>query len=166
MAESTRNSTNRLPLIMAVLAAVGLAVSIYLTSVHYANVPLVCLEGSTGCEEVNRSIYSEVAGVAVALLGAGAYAVLLAALWAEWQAILKTQEAVLVQYGVSLAGAIFSLYLTYVELFVLGAVCTWCVISAVCIIAFAVLAVVRLRALLTEAVVPQTRGKARRAKQS
>jgi uncharacterized membrane protein len=80
---------------MAGLAVLGLAVSIYLTTVHYTPVPLVCLEGSHACEEVNRSIYSEVAGVAVALVGALGYVALLLALWAEAQAILKTQEAVL-----------------------------------------------------------------------
>ena len=165
MAEQTPAPTNRLPLIAAGLAVLGLAVSIYLTIVHYSSLPLICLVGTTGCEEVNRSIYSEVAGVSVALLGAGAYAALLAALWAERQAILKEPEAVLAQFGVALAGALFSLYLTYVELFVLGAVCSWCVLSALTITAIFALSVVRLRALLAAQDAPPARGKARRGKQ-
>jgi uncharacterized membrane protein len=152
--EKSQTDAERLPLVMAGLGALGLAVALYLTSVHYSNVPLVCL-GTTGCEEVNRSIYSEVAGVSVALLGAGAYAVVLAALWAERRAVLKRQEALLVQFGVALAGALYTLYLTYVELFVLGAVCIWCVISALTITTLAALAFVRLREFVEAEAEPQ-----------
>jgi uncharacterized membrane protein len=146
---------DRLPLVMAALAGLGLAVAIYLTAVHYANVPLVCL-GTTGCEEVNRSIYSEVAGVSVALLGAGGYAALLAALWAERQEILRPPEGMLAAFGVALAGALYSAYLTYVELFVLYAVCIWCVLSAVIMLALLVLSIVRLRRLLQAEAQPQS----------
>jgi uncharacterized membrane protein len=132
---------------MAGVAAVGLAISIYLTTVHYSNVPLVCL-GTTGCEEVNRSIYSEVAGVAVALLGGGAYLVILLTLWGENLSILKTQEAVLAQFGISLAGTLYSIYLTYVELFILGSVCIWCLMSLVAVTALLAFSIVRLRWLL------------------
>ena len=138
---------SRLPLIMAGLGVLGLGVSIYLTLIHYSSVPLVCL-GTTGCEEVNRSIYSEVAGVSVALLGAGAYLTILAALWAESRLIIKNTEAILALFGVSLAGVLYSAYLTSVELFVLGAICIWCVISALTITAIFVLAAIRLRDLL------------------
>jgi uncharacterized membrane protein len=164
MADQNAIAGNRLPLIMAALAGLGLLVSIYLTVVHFSDVPLICLEGTSGCEEVNRSIYSEVLGVPVALLGAGAYAILLAVLWAEWQVILKEQESVLIAFGVSLAGALYSLYLTYVELFVLGAICSWCVISAVAIIAIFALSFVRLRALLAAEAAPPAKGKARKGK--
>lgn len=145
--------------VMAGLAGLGLLVSAYLTSVHYAAVPLVCL-GTTGCEEVNRSIFSVVAGLPVALLGVGAYAVVLISLWAERQAILKTQEGVLAQFGVALTGTLFSLYLTYVELFVLRAVCIWCVISAVAITVILALAIVRLRAVVeAETALPPVKAK-------
>ncbi len=143
---------------MAGLAALGLAVSAYLTTVHYSSVPLVCL-GTTGCEEVNRSIYSEVAGVAVALLGGGAYLVILLMLWAESLDILKTQEAVLGQFGVSLAGALYSAYLTYVELAILRAVCVWCVISALAVGGVLALSIVRLRRLLEAESAPPVRAR-------
>jgi len=132
---------------MAALAALGLAVSSYLTAVHYSSVPLVCL-GTTGCEEVNRSLYSEVAGVSVALLGGAAYLVILLVMWAESQAILKPPEAALGAFGLALAGALYSGYLTYVELFVLRAVCSWCVISALAVTGLLALSIVRLRRLL------------------
>jgi uncharacterized membrane protein len=145
---------------LAGLAGLGLAVSLYLTLVHYSNVPLVCLEGTSGCEEVNRSIYSQVLGVPVALLGGLTYLVMLVALWAESQQIIKLEESVLLMFGLSLAGALYSLYLTYVELFVLGSVCSWCVISALAITAIFVLSVIRLRALVAAETRPQ-KGKAK-----
>jgi uncharacterized membrane protein len=153
--KATRQApADQLPLIMAGLAGLGLAISIYLTIVHYSNVPLVCL-GTSGCEEVNRSIYSKVMGVSVALLGAGAYVVLLGTLWAERQEILKPREAALVLFGVALAGTLYSAYLTYVEVFVIYAICIWCVISAVALAAILALAIVRLRQLLgAEAALP------------
>ena len=144
---------------MAGLAALGLAVSAYLTTVHYSSVPLVCL-GTTGCEEVNRSVFSEVAGVAVALLGSGAYLVILLTLWTESLDILKAQEAVLGQFGVSLAGALYSAYLTYVELAILRAVCVWCVISALAVVGVLALSIVRLRRLVAAEAAPS--GRARR----
>lgn len=132
--------------VIAALGLLGLGVSIYLTLVHYSRAPLVCLGGS-GCETVNRSIYSEMAGIPVALLGAGAYLAVLATLWAENRQVVKREEAALALFGISLAGALYSLYLTYVELFVLRAICEWCVISALTITAICALAVLRLRSL-------------------
>lgn len=133
---------------MAVLAALGLGISVYLTLVHYSRVPLVCLAAGTGCEEVNRSLYSEVAGIAVALFGAAAYAAILAALWAERSGIVKGEEAALGLFGVSLLGVLYSAYLTYVEIFILRAICSWCVISALAMSAIFVLAFIRLRGLI------------------
>ena len=121
--------------------------------------PLVCL-GTSGCEEVNRSIYSQVAGVPVALLGAATYAIVLAALWAENQKIVRGEEAALVIFGFSLAGVLYSAYLTYVELVILRAVCIWCALSALAIATIFGLSIARLRAVLN----PETRpakGKAR-----
>jgi uncharacterized membrane protein len=149
-----------LRLYLAVLAGLGLAVSIYLTLVHYADVPLVCLEGTSGCEEVNRSIYSQVLGVPVALLGGLSYLAMLAALWAESQQIIKPEEGALALFGLSLAGVLYSLYLTYVELFVLGAVCSWCVVSAVAITAIFALSAVWLKSVIDAEARP-AKGKAR-----
>lgn len=134
----------RLRLAILALSLLGVGISLYLSTVHYANVPLVCL-GAAGCETVNHSPYSEVAGIAVALLGLGGYVAILGLLWAENQGVVKNDEAALALFGVSLAGVLYSAYLTYVELFILRAICSWCVISALAMTAIFVLAVVRLR---------------------
>lgn len=135
---------------MIVLGLVGLVVSGYLTAVHYTEAPLVCL-GTSGCETVNRSAYSEVAGIAVALLGAGAYLMILGLLGAETSQLIQRQTAVLGVFGLALAGALYSAYLTYVEIFLLRAICSWCVISAIIMTAIFTLALVRLRTLVSAA---------------
>ena len=67
---------------VAVVALAGVAVAGYLTYVHYQPEALICT-GSGGCEAVQDSSYAELAGIPVALLGLGAYLVVLAlvALW-------------------------------------------------------------------------------------
>jgi uncharacterized membrane protein len=122
---------------MAALALAGLAIATYLTAVHYAGATPACAIAH-GCEVVQTSRWAQLGGVPVALLGAGAYAALLAALVRDTEAT-RTAGAC-----VALAGAGFSAWLSYVEVFRLHAVCAWCVTSAALMTALAVLAVSRL----------------------
>jgi uncharacterized membrane protein len=50
-------------------------------------------------------------------------------------------------FGFTLAGTIYSVYLTYIEIFVLHAVCPYCVISAVVMLLLFVISIIRLRRL-------------------
>jgi len=115
----------------------GMAIAVYLTYVHYAGVSPVC-EIAHGCERVQTSRWSRLAGVPVAALGLVAYAGILAALLAPGERA-RTVSAVL-----ALVGAGFSAYLTYREVFSIHAICIWCVGSAALMTALAVLTVVRL----------------------
>jgi uncharacterized membrane protein len=117
--------------------ALGLAIAGYLTYVHYAGVSPVC-EIAHGCEKVQSSRWSRVAGVPVALLGLLGYAGILAAL------LVRGEAALTAAAGGALVGAGFSAYLTYREVFTLEAICIWCVISAVLMAALAVLTALRL----------------------
>jgi uncharacterized membrane protein len=128
--------TDRLRAAALACCALGLLVSAYLTYVHYAGVAPVC-EIAHGCEKVQTSRWSELAGVPVALLGLLGYAAIGAALLARGEA------ALLAAAGLSLAGAGFSAYLTYRELFTIRAICIWCVASALLLAALAVITVVR-----------------------
>jgi uncharacterized membrane protein len=108
-------------LVLAVGAAVGLAIAVYLTVVHYQGGVPVC--ASNGCEVVQRSRYSELFGVPVALLGALVFATLLAS------ALLRSSVVVAGAAALALAGVVFAVYLVYVQAVVLDAVCTWCIAS-------------------------------------
>ena len=114
---------------IAGLAVLGLAISIYLTWVHYADIEPVCT-GISDCEKVQTSDYSELAGIPVAVLGIAGYASILASLW------MPAEVTVLLAY----VATGFSAYLTWAELFKIDAICQWCVASALASLAIAVLA--------------------------
>ena len=118
------------------LAVLGLAISIYLTWVHYAGIEPVCT-GISDCERVQSSDYAELVGIPVAVVGIVGYAAILASLR------LRVEVTALLSY---LAVA-FSGYLTWAELFRIEAICQWCVAIAIASLAIAVLAT--LRALAT-----------------
>ena len=118
--------------LLPVLAVAGLGVALYLTYVETGQVAAVC--GPIGdCNSVQASPYAHLFGILpVGLLGAAGYVAILAA-WAAgrfgsgWLA----QTAPLALMGMALFGVLFSIYLTYLELDVIRAVCIWCLSSAV-----------------------------------
>jgi len=117
--------------------ALGLAIAGYLTYVHYAGVSPVC-EIAHGCEKVQTSRWSQLAGIPVALLGLLGYAGILAAL------LVPGETALVAAAGQALVGAGFSAYLTYREIFTIYAICIWCVASAVVMAVLAAITVTRL----------------------
>jgi uncharacterized membrane protein len=116
-----------------------MAVAGYLTWVHYDEAALVCVAGG-GCETVQRSSYAELAGIPVALLGLLGYAVIFGlVLW-------DTPTAQLGAAALAVVGLAFSVYLIVLQLFVIDAVCVWCLANDVLIApALAVLTTLRLR---------------------
>jgi uncharacterized membrane protein len=133
-------SDGALRLAAALVALAGLAVAGYLTWAHYADAPIVCGLGG-GCESVQSSSYAKIAGVPVAVLGLGAYGAILVLL------VDRTPVARLAAAALALVGLLFSMYLLVVQLFVIDAVCTWCLANDVVIApALAVLTGLRLRA--------------------
>ena len=120
------------------VAVAGLVVSGYLTAIRAAGEDPACVIGG-GCHTVQNSEYSELAGIPVAVLGLLAYAALLAA------AILPGQLGRALGLFTAVVGVGFSAYLTYLELFVIDAICAWCVASAILIAIALVLTVLRAR---------------------
>ncbi len=118
-----------LSLASAILPALGIAVSAYLTAIHYDDGLLVC--GLSDCHMVQTSDYAELLGIPVALLGLGMYVAVLTLVVARWLRPALTVYATVSTFAIALAGVVFAAYLTYVELFVLEAICQWCVVSAV-----------------------------------
>ena len=128
-----------LRLASAAVALVGLGIAGYLTAVHYGGGEPVCAIAH-GCAVVQQSEYAELAGVPVALLGLIGYAGILVTLVRDDQAA-RSATALL-----SITGAGFSAWLTYVEVAKLDAICIWCVGSAVCMLVLAVLSSARMLA--------------------
>jgi uncharacterized membrane protein len=107
------------------VAAFGIGVATYIAIAEAGGGAPACLAGGGGCEMVAESQYSHLAGINVALLGIIGYVLLLVT------ALLRGDGARMGGFAISLAGFGFSLYLTYLELFVIEAICQWCVISAI-----------------------------------
>lgn len=111
------------------LAIIGMVLAGYLVYLHYSPTEtLLCTEGS-GCDVVTKSIYSKIWGIPVAALGFLMYlSILVLAILAEKG--LQKRAMLLSIFFIALAGVVFSSYLTYVEFFVLYAVCNFCLASA------------------------------------
>jgi uncharacterized membrane protein len=121
------------------VALAGVAVAGYLTWSHYAGGSVVCPVGG-GCETVQESEYAKLAGIPVAVLGLTAYVVILGLV--AWD----TPVARLAAAALSLTGLLFSLYLLVVQLFVIDAICVWCLANDVVIApALALVTALRLR---------------------
>jgi len=119
--------SKRLMTAVAVLAFCGIVVSSVSLQHHYAKSKTAyCDIGETfNCDIVNRSEYSQILGIPVALIGILGY-VALAALATMYRNRADTQKLLL---GGAAAGLAFALYLTYIEAHVLGVWCILCLSS-------------------------------------
>ena len=123
----------------ALVALAGVAVAGYLTWAHFADSPVVCVAGG-GCETVQDSKYAAIAGIPVAVLGLAAYTAILALI--AWDAPIARLSAA----AIALIGLLFSAYLLALQLFVIDAICVWCVANDVVVApALALLTGLRLR---------------------
>lgn len=131
----------------ALLGLTGMLISVYLWMFKHGYIgSLAC--GTGGCATVQLSPYSKFLGVDVALLGFLGYAALLGlamlGLQPAWQERREPTRAALLISGV---GALFAAYLTWLELFVIHAICRYCVASAVIILVVFVLSLLDHRRL-------------------
>jgi uncharacterized membrane protein len=130
---------------IALLALVGLFVALYLW-LHALGFggPIKC--GTGGCDTVQTSPWAVVLGLPVAVYGVVGYlAILVVSLVALRPAALLERKWSVVLVGLATVGVLFTAYLTYLELFVIHAICRWCVGSAVVITAIWVVALLALR---------------------
>jgi uncharacterized membrane protein len=114
-----------LRMIATFVAAFGIGVATYIAIADSGGGSPVCLAGGSGCETVANSTYSHLLGVNVAVFGIVGYVSLLGA------ALLRGDAARMAGFAFSLVGFGYSVYLTYLELFKIEAICQWCVASAV-----------------------------------
>jgi uncharacterized membrane protein len=107
------------------LATFGIGVATYITIADSGGGAPVCVAGGHGCQTVAESSYSHVLGVNIAVFGIVGYVLLLGC------ALLRGDLARMGGFLISLCGFGYSLFLTYLEVFKIDAICQWCVASAV-----------------------------------
>ena len=103
----------------------------------------MCL-GNGGCSVVNNSVYSEVYGIPVAAIGALGYLAILGVVLLGDRWSFLGDNATLLAFGLCLAGFLFTLYLIYVEIALIHALCPFCLASQVIMTLLFAVAVVRL----------------------
>ena len=136
-------TSRRLSIASLVVLLAALAVTIYLTIAHYQTDILVCAVGGD-CHTVQNSKYAMVGPIPVAILGLaliGTLIVLWIARWREW---LDPFTATAASFLLMIAGLAGEAYLTYVEIWVLEAICTWCVTFAILLVLMTILELIQL----------------------
>ncbi|MDQ3239236.1 MAG: vitamin K epoxide reductase family protein [bacterium] len=108
-------------------ALLGLLVSIYLLYVYQFSAPLPCT--NHGCDLVRYSKYAYIFALPVPLYGVGFYLTVLGVNVLLLRKKSSRLNLLLTLLGWS--GFIFSVYLTYLEIYVIKAICSWCVVSAI-----------------------------------
>jgi len=129
--------------ILLALTVLGLAVSIYMTIYKLTSNDSMCL-GSGDCHTVNTSRYSEVYGIPVAAIGAAGYLTILAVLLLEGQNKFLQHNGSMALFGLALTGFLFTVYLIYVEIALIHALCPFCITSQVVMTAIFILSIIRL----------------------
>jgi uncharacterized membrane protein len=124
---------------LVVVSLAGIAVAGYLTYVHYEPKALICT-GSGGCETVQDSSYAVLVGVPVAVLGLVVWVVALGL------TIWNSELARTLTAAVAIGSIAFVAYLVILQLFVIDAICVWCMANDVVLVPLlTVLALLRLR---------------------
>lgn len=107
------------------MAMIGLLISGYLLNAYVSGGPIICT-GNAACEIVRSSAYASLFGIPTPAFGVFFYAVLaiLALLW-------RTPHVTFILQVWTAGGVLVSLWLSYIEAFVIEAWCMWCVLSAI-----------------------------------
>jgi uncharacterized membrane protein len=131
---------------IALLALVGLFVALYLWLHALGFGGAIKCGASGGCETVQTSQWAVFLGLPVAFYGvAGYFAVLVVALASLRPAALAQRKWNVILVGLVSVGLLFTIYLTYLELFVIHAICRWCVGSAAIITLIWIVSILSLR---------------------
>ena len=134
-------------MIVAGLALAGIFLALYLLLYKLGMIgALTCSVGS--CETVNTSKWATLLGIPVAGWGVAWYlATFVLALVSIQEKFADSRFMSLALLLMTASGLIFSTYLTYLELFVIHAICQWCVVSAVLVLVMFVLSALDYRDL-------------------
>ena len=134
---------SRLWLVVAALGLAGLGVTTYLTSTALTHSEVACSVG--GCNTVLASKWSKIFGIPVSVFGMATYSVIMLGSLQAFQSPVSDLRGRAPAGGATAVGVIASIYLTTIELFVIKAVCQYCIMSAVLVLVAAGVAVAAAR---------------------
>jgi len=131
-------------LVIQIAAIVGLLDSTYLAYVKIAKAPIYCTPGLGDCDVVNASRWSTLFGIPLGVYGVIGFGLILLVTFfgGKFKGIAPNTDLIL--FGISIAGFLFSLYLTTIEIFILKTVCQWCLLSAIAMTVIFVTTIIRL----------------------
>jgi uncharacterized membrane protein len=126
---------SRVQLAAIALSVAGIAISLYLSALHYAGVTPACpVSGTINCEAVLGSSYGVIAGSSIPTSALGV-------VWFAVSAALWTRQPGWLQTGWSVVGLVGVLGLVYIEVVVLNAICLWCTAAHVLVVVLLLIAV-------------------------
>lgn len=110
-----------------ILVVLGLIISGYLSYVKLLNVPIICSENETfSCSTVQASKWSRLSGIPIAYLGFGLYTIIGTLLLLEKRVAFLEEYGRLIIFTLGLFGWLFSMWLVYIQAFIILAFCQWC----------------------------------------
>jgi uncharacterized membrane protein len=113
------------------LSVIGLLIAGYLTYTHVNSSALVCSVGD--CGSVQKSEYSRIGPIPIALFGMGMFVALGALAFARWRGIgpFSFAQYTVAAWSIVFAGVLYYVYLTFLEIWVIHAICQYCVASSI-----------------------------------
>jgi len=127
-----------------ILTTVGVLIAVYMTIYKWTANNAMCL-GSGDCSTVNASPYSQIYGIPVALVGVfGYFAILFLLLFNNRFGKFVEQNHLYGIFGLTVTGFIFTVYLVYLEAFIIKAFCPFCVASQITMTILFIISCVRL----------------------
>jgi uncharacterized membrane protein len=137
-------STKTFKLVFIIIVLIGIANGIYLSILKLSNNSSMCIKGLGDCWTVNSSVYSQVYGIPIAILGTLAFITLLVLAFLEDRSPFWSAYGIYFIFGVTLVGTLYSAYLTYLELEIIRAICPFCVLSALSMLSLFIMSLYRL----------------------
>jgi uncharacterized membrane protein len=126
---------SRLQLAAIGISVAGIAISVYVTVLHYAGVAPACVtSGPVNCEAVLSSPYAVIAGSSIPTSALGIA-------WFGASAVNWALPRGWIQLAWSTAGLLTVVYLVYIEIVLVGAICLWCTAAHVLVVALLLIAV-------------------------
>jgi len=127
------------------LTLIGFFDSVYLLWIKLSQNRALCFVSVGDCWSVNISKYSEWLGIPIAIFGILGYLAIFILILLENNVDYLKTNGILIVFGLTLIGVVYSCYLTYIEIYVLKTICPFCLLSAILMLSTFIITIIRLR---------------------